>query len=107
MTAVRARCSALLTAAEVRSSISATSGGGEVEDVAQDQHGALRAGQVLHRGDEGELDGCAGSAVRRSGLVGPVVDERLDEHRRGDPLAEVVGVVRAGQSGAEDAARPR
>jgi hypothetical protein len=57
-TAARARCSALLT--------DAVGGllGREAEHLAQDEDGALVGGQVLQRGDEGELHALAALVAR-------------------------------------------
>ena len=91
----RARCSALLTDATVVSRQSATSAAGKAEDVAHDQHGALRRRQLLQRRDERQLDALAQLVARRrigdSGLVGELrVGIRLEEHRLGHRRAEVV-----------------
>ena len=86
----RARCSALLTAATVVSSSSATSVADPAEHVAQDQHRALAAGQPLDRGQERELHALAqrvargGIGDRRDGVLQALVRIRLDD-RLGAP----------------------
>ena len=79
-------------------------GGGEAEHLAQDEDGALAGRQLLHRGDEGELQRLAllGALVRprrlpRPGLAVVVADLRRAAHghvdlRVADPDADLVGV---------------
>ena len=101
-TALRARCSALLTAASVVSSASRGLGGGEAEDLAQDQHRALGGGQVLERGDERQLDALA-LLVAELGVGVGLEPHRLLERRAGP----VAGIGRGPKSTGSIALRAR
>ena len=90
--AARARCSALLTAATVESSSSATSARRPAEHVAQDQDRPLAAGQPLDRGQERELDALAAA---RSGPRG----RRPASPALGEPLVRDTGTTGSGRRG--------
>ena len=75
--------------------------GREAEHVAEDQHGALPRGQVLERGDEGELDCSRAARSARPGRPRPRVRARvrvgLEPDRLAQRLAEAVVWVGRGR----------
>ena len=64
--AFRARCSALLTRRR-RVKDRGGLGSGELEHLAEEQHGPLGPGEVLQRGDERELDASRAAGIARPG----------------------------------------
>ena len=83
-TVLRARWSALLTAATVVSSDLGDLRGREAEHLAQDQHRALVRRQVLERRDERQLDALA-LLVGRTGRGEPVREARRPDRARPRP----------------------
>ena len=61
--ALRARCRALFTEAVGGLELRRDFSGRVAEDFAQDQHGPLRRGQMLHSSDKGQLDALPGQIV--------------------------------------------
>jgi hypothetical protein len=88
--AARARLSALATDCSVVSRRSATSRGGEVEDVVQDQVDALSGWQQLQRRDEDERDGlaCLVAGFGTGGAVRQVGEEHVGIGLERDDLAQ-------------------
>lgn len=72
-------------------------GRGEAQDLAEDQHRSLRPGQMLECRDEGQFHALPPQVPRRRvGVTGHtgrfVVRQRLEPHRPGHRLPEVVRV---------------